>query len=124
MASNSDARSNKMSKLTYAVIGAFVAICAIGWAIITVHAEGTPGIAPEVVSWRTGDHAVLVRFQVGKPESQRVRCAVVAYDTRHGEVGRVEVAMPAGSSVAAVRQEVPTSSRATAVDVKECRKDG
>jgi hypothetical protein len=124
MASNSDARSNKSSKVAYAVIGVLVAVCAIGWAIIMVHADGTPGIAPEIVSWQANDRSVSVRFQVGKPKGQRVRCAVVAYDTRHGEVGRMEVAMPAGTSVAAERQEVPTSSRATAVDVKECRKDG
>jgi hypothetical protein len=110
--------------VAYAVIGVFVAICAIGWAIIMTHAEGTPGIAPEVVSWQAGDRSVLVRFQIGKPAGERVRCAIVAYDTRHGEVGRTEIAVPPGSAVADERREVPTSSRATAAEVKECRKDG
>jgi hypothetical protein len=110
--------------VAYGVIGAFVAVCAIGWAIIMIHTDGTPGISPEIVSWQASDRSVLVRFQIGKPKAQRVRCAIVAYDPRHGEVGRAEVAMPPGSAVTAERREVPTSSRATAVDVKECRKDG
>jgi Domain of unknown function (DUF4307) len=112
------------NRVAYAVIGVFVAVCAIGWAIIMTHADGTPGVAPEIVSWRASDHSVLVRFQIGKPKGQRVRCAIVAYDPRHGEVGRAEVAMPPGSAVIAERREVPTSARATAVEVKECRKDG
>jgi hypothetical protein len=112
------------NKVAYAVIGAFVAVCAIGWAIIVAHAEGTPGIDTEIISWQASDHSMDVRFQIGKPKDRLVRCAVIAYDTGHGIVGRTEVAIPAGSSAVTERQDVPTSSRATAVDVRDCRKVG
>lgn len=115
---------SKGSKVAYAVIGVFVAVCAIGWAIISVYAEGTPGISPEIIAWQASDHSVLVRFQLGKPSGRRVQCAVVAYDTAHAEIGRVAFVAPAGSGVVTASRSVPTSSRATAVDVKECRADG
>jgi hypothetical protein len=107
--------------LAYAIIGVFVGICAIGWAIIMVHTEGSPGISPQVVSWRAADRSVTVHYEIAKAKGDNVRCAIIAYDTGHAEVGRVEVRVPAGKGDVDARQNVPTTSRATAVDVQECR---
>jgi hypothetical protein len=109
------------NRVAYAVIGAFVAACAIGWAIIMSHTEGPPGISPEVVSWRAADTSVRVHYQVAKPKSDVLHCAVVAYSPSHAEVGRAEVVVPAGTTSVETRQDVPTSSKATAVDVRDCR---
>jgi hypothetical protein len=107
--------------VAYAIIGTFVAICAIGWAIIVAHTEGTPGITPQIVSWRVADRSVAVHYEIAKPKGDAVRCALIAYDTGHAEVGRVEVVVPAGTGDVDARRDVPTTSRATAVDVQECR---
>lgn len=106
----------------YAVIGVFVAICAVGWAIIMAHTEGTPGISPQVVSWRAGDRSVMVHYQIAKSKGDDVSCAIIAYDTGHAEVGRSRVVVPAGTGDVDARRDVPTTSRATAVDVRECRR--
>jgi hypothetical protein len=111
----------KGNKVAYAVIGVFVALCAAGWAIIMAHTEGTPGITPEVVSWRAAERSVRVHYQVSKPKDGNVRCAIVAYDPAHAEVARVEVTVPTGTASVDTRQDVATSSRATAVDVRDCR---
>jgi Domain of unknown function (DUF4307) len=111
----------KRNRLAYAVIGVIVAICAAGWAIIVVHSEGNPGISPQVVSWQTTDRSVRVHYEIAKSKGDDVRCAIVAYDPDHAEVGRAEVRVPSGTGDVDARQDVATSSRATAVDVRECR---
>lgn len=111
----------RRSWLGYAVIGLFVAVCAIGWAIVMVRMDGNPGISPEVVSWQAADHSVRVHYQIAKAKGDDVRCTIVAYNTDHAEVGRAEVTVPPGTSSVNTRQEVATSARATAVDVQECR---
>jgi spore germination protein YaaH len=111
----------KGNKVAYAVIGVFVAFCAVGWAIIMAYTEGTPGITPEVVSWQAATRSVRVHYQVSKPKSENVRCAIVAYDPSHAEIARVEVTVPPGTANVDTRQDVATSSLATAVDVRDCR---
>jgi len=112
---------NKRNWLAYAVIGVFVAICAAGWAIITVRSEGNPAISPQIVSWQAADRSVRVRFEIAKSKGDNVSCALIAYDTEHAEIGRVEVNVPPGTGNIDRHQELPTSSRATAVDLQECR---
>jgi hypothetical protein len=107
--------------VAYAVIGVFVAICAAGWAIITVHTEGNPGISPQVVSWQAADRSVRVHYQIAKSKGDDVRCALIAYDTDHAEVGRTVVTVPSGTGNVDRHQQLATSSRATAVDVQDCR---
>jgi uncharacterized protein DUF4307 len=107
--------------VAYAVIGVFVAVCAAGWAIIMVHTDGNPGISPQVVSWQVSDRSVRVHYSIAKSKGDDVRCTIVAYDTDHAIVGRVVVSVPSGKSDVDSHQEVPTSTRATAVDVQECR---
>ena len=109
------------NKIAYVVIGAFVALCAAGWAIVVAYSEGTPGITPQVVSWQATDRSVDLRYEVGKPKGERVRCAIVAYDVRHAELARVEITVPAGVGGVDRRQTVPTPARATSVTVNECR---
>jgi hypothetical protein len=112
---------SKRNWVAYTVIGVIVGICAVGWAIIMVHTEGNPGISPQVVSWQAADRSVQVRYEIAKSKGDDVSCALIAYDPRHAEVGRVEVTVPSGTGDVDRRQEVATSSRATAVDVQECR---
>ena len=101
--------------------GCSSAICAAGWAIIIAHTEGKPAISPEIVSWQAADRSVRVRYEIAKSKGDNVSCALIAYDTGHAEVGRVEVNVPPGTGNVDRHQELPTSSRATAVDVQECR---
>jgi hypothetical protein len=112
---------SKRNWVAYAVIGVFVAICAAGWAIIVVRSEGNPGISPQIVSWQAADRSVRVHYEIAKSKGADVRCALIAYDTGHAEVGRVEVSVPPGTGDVDRHQELTTSSRATAVDVQECR---
>jgi hypothetical protein len=107
--------------LAYTVIGVFVAICAVGWAIINTHTEGNPSISPEIVSWQLTARQVNVRYEIGKSKGDDVHCALIAYDTKHAEVGRVDVHVPPGTGNVDRRQVVPTTSQATSVDVQECR---
>jgi Domain of unknown function (DUF4307) len=111
----------KGNKIAYAVIGAFVALCAVGWAIIVAYGEGTPGITPEVISWQVTDRSASVHYTVSKPKDENVRCAIIAYDVRHAELAHVEITLPAGTGDVDRRQTVPTSARATSVTVNECR---
>jgi hypothetical protein len=113
-------RKARGGKVAYAAIGVLVGICAIGWAIITAYAEGVPGINPEVVSWQAADTSVRVHFQIGKPKGHDVQCALVAYDTSHGVVGHADVVVPRGTSSVDTIRTLPTSSRATSVDVTQC----
>ena len=112
---------NKRNWVAYAVIGVFVGICAIGWAIIMAHTDGNPAVSPQVVSWQAADRSVRVHYEIAKSKGDNVRCAIIAYDTRHAEVGRAEVTVPPGTGAVDRHQEVATSSLATAVDVSECR---
>jgi hypothetical protein len=107
--------------VAYTVIGLLVSVCAIGWAIIMVHADGNPGISPQVISWQTADRSVRVHYEIAKSKGDDVRCTIIAYNTDHAEVGRAEVTVPPGKSNVDTHQEVATSTRATAVDVQECR---
>jgi hypothetical protein len=116
--STTGTRSNRVA---YAVIGVLVGVCAVGWAIIMVHAEGNPGISPQVVSWKTADRSVSVHYQIAKSKGDDVSCAIVAYDPDHAEVGRVVVRVPSGTGNVDAHRDVATSSRATAVDVRDCR---
>jgi hypothetical protein len=112
---------NRRNWVAYTVIGLFVGLCAVGWAIIMGHTEGNPSISPQIVSWQAADRSVRVHYEIAKSKGDDVRCALIAYDTRHAEVGRVEVAVPPGTGNVDRHQEVATSSRPTAVDVQECR---
>ncbi|WP_329242186.1 DUF4307 domain-containing protein [Actinoallomurus sp. NBC_01490] len=109
------------NRVAYAVIGVFVAICAAGWAIIMAHTEGTPGITPQIVSWQAADRSVRVHYQIAKSKGDNVRCALIAYDTDHAEVGRMEVTVPTGTGDVDRHQQLPTTSKANAVDVQGCR---
>jgi hypothetical protein len=111
----------RRNRLAYAVIGVLVVVCAAGWAIIMVHADGNPRVSPQIVSWQAADRSVRVHYEIAKPKGDDVRCTIIAYDPEHAEVGRAEVTVPPGMGSVDKHQEVATSSRATAVDVRECR---
>ncbi|MCO6006689.1 DUF4307 domain-containing protein [Actinoallomurus purpureus] len=119
MSTSSTAR--KGNKVAYAVIGVLVSVCAVGWAIIVGYSEGSPGVTPEVISFQLADRSVRVHYQISKPKGDDVRCALVAYGTDHGELGRAEVTVPRGTGSVERHQELPTSSRATSVTVRDCR---
>jgi hypothetical protein len=118
---SSTGADTRRNRVAYLVIGLFVAICAAGWAIIVVHSEGTPGITPQIVSWQVADRSVRVHYQIAKSKGADVSCALIAYDVNHAEVGRTEVTVPSGTGDVDRHQELPTRTRATAVDVQGCR---
>lgn len=110
----------KGNKVAYSVIGVFVAICAVGWAIIMAHSDGTPGISPQVVSWRAEAQSVRVHYTIAKSKGANVACTLIAVDPDHAVVGRVQVTAPAGHSDVETRRDVPTTAKATSIDIRDC----
>ncbi|MGH3648617.1 MAG: DUF4307 domain-containing protein [Micromonosporaceae bacterium] len=58
---------------------------------------GDPTYQPKVLTFTIGDGEVTIRFQVYKPGGQPATCIVRARAANGEEVGRAEVAIPAGS---------------------------
>jgi hypothetical protein len=118
---SSNSATTRRNWVAYPLIGLIVAVCAVGWAIITVRSEGNPGISPQIVSWQAADRSVQVHYQIAKSKGDNVRCALIAYDPDHARIGQTEVTVPAGAGAVDRRQRLATTSRATAVDLQECR---
>jgi hypothetical protein len=108
--------------VAYVIIGIVVATAAIGWAIVIANWSGSPGVAAQVIAFRvTGDDAVELTYEVAKPKGSVVRCSLVALDVDHAEVARTTTLIPAGTGHVERTQRLPTSARATAADIRECR---
>jgi hypothetical protein len=104
------------------VVGLFVALAAIGWAMVMANWSGSPGVTAQVIAFRvTGDDAVVMTYEVAKPSSTTVRCLLVALDERHGEVARTETTIPAGTGHVERTVRLATTARATAATVRACR---
>lgn len=115
-------RRSLRKRTGYVIIGIFVAAAAIGWAVVIAHWSGSPGVAAQVVTFRVvADDAVVMTYEVAKPEGTAVRCSLVALDVRHAEVARTTVSFPKGRGHVVRTQRIPTSGRATAADIRECR---
>lgn len=112
----------RRGRLGYVIIGIFVAVCAGGWAFVMANAGQTPGIAAQTITYDVrGDSEVEIKWQVGKPKGDRVRCVIDAVDADFAQVGRLEVIVPAGRSRLERTDVLRTSKRANAARVKECR---
>jgi hypothetical protein len=67
------------------------------------------------------DQRVELTFEVSKPVTDTVVCALVAYDNNHQSVGKTDVTVgPADHDPARVTQRFATTSRASTVDVASC----
>lgn len=108
----------------YVIIGVVVAAAALGWAVVIANWSGSPGVAAQVIAYRiTGDDAVELTYEIAKPARTPVRCVLVAYDDAHAEVARDTVLAPAGTGHVTRTQSLPTSARATAVEIRDCRNE-
>ncbi|MCW2901640.1 MAG: hypothetical protein JWO67_3905 [Streptosporangiaceae bacterium] len=105
----------------YLVIGLVVAVAAFGWAYVMAHVNQTPGIVAETLTYRVvSDAKVEINYSVTKPKDRVVRCAVRAVDTNFAEVANTEVIIPRGTSYVNRTQQLQTTARATAAQVKDC----
>jgi hypothetical protein len=118
----SRAERSRPGRIASLVIGVVVATAAIGWAILIANWSGSPGVTAQVIAFRVvATDAVVLTYEVSKPESSAVRCALVAYDEQHGEVARTETIVPTGVGHVVRTQRLRTSARATAATVRDCR---
>jgi uncharacterized membrane-anchored protein len=104
------------------VIGLFTAVFAAGWAVIVGHANNTPGIVAQTITFDVrSDTSVQVRYAVAKDRSDVVRCVVDAFDESFAIVGEFRITVPAGVSKITRTDTLSTSKRATGARVKDCR---
>ncbi|MEW2357343.1 DUF4307 domain-containing protein [Spirillospora sp. NPDC029432] len=121
--SGDGAPARRAGKLGYILIGLLVAVAAGGWAIIMGHANNTPGIAAQTITYKVvDDSTVQVRYAVAKAEADVVRCTVDAFDTDFAIVATSTVTVPAGTENLSRTDTLQTTRRATGARVKDCRK--
>ena len=105
----------------YLLIGAVAATAAFGWAYVMAHVGQTPGIVPQTIAYRViSDSSVEISYSVAKPKNSKVRCVIQAIDAKFAEVGRTEIVLPTGIGHANRTQQLPTSARAHAAQVRDC----
>ncbi|XVQ12582.1 DUF4307 domain-containing protein [Spirillospora sp. CA-255316] len=110
-------------RLGYVVIGLLAALLAGGWAVVVGHADNTPGIAAQTITFVVqSDSSVQVSYAVAKARGDEVRCTVDAFDTDFAIVASSEITVPAGIEKIERTDTLRTSKRATGARVKDCRK--
>jgi hypothetical protein len=114
----------KIGKLALSVIGVLVAVCAVGFAIIAVFADGNPETSPEILTYTIGPHAVVVNYDVAKPRDKRISCTVVAENEEHSVIGATKVIAPKGQTDPTGKVTVTTPSQAVAADINCAGADG
>ena len=68
------------------------------------------------------DRSVQVTYEVHRPDAHAAVCLLRALDQRHGTVGSLEVAVPAGGADTVRRTDVVrTTTRAVTGTVRTCR---
>ncbi|WP_344449917.1 DUF4307 domain-containing protein [Actinocorallia aurantiaca] len=109
----------------YGVIGLFVALCMVGWAVVMGNAgdgrSGIHGIAGRTISYDVqSESSVQVTFQILKPEDARVACTVRAQAVDGFIVGQQEVVAEPGKSTSSQMIYLSTSRKATTAEVVDC----
>jgi hypothetical protein len=113
----------RRGRLGYIVIGLLVAVSAAGWAVIMGHANNTPGIASQTITYEVlDDSTVRIRYAVAKAEGDVVQCTVDAFDTDFSIVATSRITVPAGTDKLTRTDTLRTTQRATGARVKDCRK--
>lgn len=83
--------------------------------------NANPPISPTVLAYNVvSDQVTTVTFDVVKPASQAVVCAVEALDVNGVDVGRATVTLPAGQHDITRTVTLRTSARAITGQVEEC----
>jgi hypothetical protein len=119
----SEGKPVRRGRLGYIVIGLLVAVSAGGWAVIMGHANNTPGIASQTITYQVlDDSTVRIRYGVAKATGDVVKCTVDAFDTDFGIVATSEITVPAGTDKLTRTDTLRTTKRATGARVKDCRK--
>jgi hypothetical protein len=105
----------------YLIIALVVGIAAFGWASVMAHVNQTPGIVAQTLTFRVlGDSRVEINYSVTKPRDRPVRCVVRAVDVDFAEVAHTEILIPSGTEHVNRTEQLRTSARATAAQVKDC----
>ncbi|MFI0351532.1 DUF4307 domain-containing protein [Actinomadura sp. 9N407] len=121
--SSGGAPARRRGKLGYIVIGLLVAVSAGGWSVIMGHANNTPGIASQTITYQVlNDSAVQVHYAVAKSADDVVTCTVDAFDEKFAIVATSKITVPAGTKKLTRTDTLRTTKRATGARVKDCRK--
>lgn len=106
-----------------------VAVIIVGLAVsVQLYRQyGDPTYQPKVLTFVTDEGKVTIRFQVYKPGGQAATCIVRARAANGEEVGRAEVAIPAGdpdSDSVTVTYTLATSREPVTGEVVGCAPAG
>ncbi|MEO3782495.1 DUF4307 domain-containing protein [Actinocorallia sp. B10E7] len=109
----------------YGVIGLFVAVCMVGWAIVMGNAgdsrSGIHGISGRTITFVVqGESSVQMTFQILKPADARVTCTARAQAVDGLVVGQQEVVAEPGKSTSTQMIYLPTSGKATMAELRDC----
>jgi hypothetical protein len=110
------------SRRLLALLAALVVAAGVGVAYLGYRNLGDPAIQGQVLEWRAvAPGRLSVRFAVQRDHPDRPAACVLRARSRDGaEVGRVEVAVPAGGKAVAVAAAVPVSGTAVVAEVYSC----
>jgi hypothetical protein len=114
------------SRPVLALLAALVVAGGVGLAYLGYRNLGDPPIQGQVLDWKPVAPGLLsVRFAVQRDHPDRAAACVLRARSRNGaEVGRVEVAVPAGAPVGArdvaVTADVPVTGTPVIAEVYSC----
>jgi hypothetical protein len=109
---------------TYVLSGLGIALltAAVSWYGLR---SANPAISPTVLGYTVvSDQVTTVTFELVKPASQAVACAVEALDVNSVDVGRATVTVPAGQHDVTRTVTLRTSARAITGEVVQCDPTG
>jgi hypothetical protein len=117
------ARSSGLSRRARIALGTAGVLALTGVVSYIGLKQSTPALTATVLGTKvTSDHSVDIRFQVDNRESSRgAVCTVRALAYSGGEVGRLQVPVPAGSQTQQLTATLKTSGKAIGADVQDCQ---
>ncbi|MFI6642067.1 DUF4307 domain-containing protein [Streptomyces sp. NPDC050504] len=115
---SSDERADRKLKVIGAVLGA-VGLGVVGWLGYS-YVSGTEISAEPIKSSVVSDREVQVHLEIRKDEDASGTCTLRALAVDGAEVGRRDIAVPAGEKRIDRVYSVRTTSRATASELVSC----
>jgi hypothetical protein len=109
-----------------AVLAALVVAAGIGLAYLGYRNLADPSIQGQVLDWRPlAPGRLSVHFAVQRDHPDRAAACVLRARSRDGaQVGRIEVAVPAGGRAVAVTADLPVDGTAVIAEVYSCEYRG
>ncbi|WP_019630018.1 DUF4307 domain-containing protein [Actinomadura atramentaria] len=120
-AAATEAARRGLGPLGWIVIGGLTTVLAAGFGILYMHVGQTPGISAQTTTWNVRDASTVeVSYEVSKPEGERVRCTVDAFDGNFEVIAQRQIVVPAGRKRIAGVETLTTPRRANGARVRDC----